>query len=112
MDEFELPPGRWQRQLTRLECDLWHVLGPNASPSSAAAALAHATALRQLELRAPYSDEPTQAQLRALLGALVALPAFERVEMEDSVESAVHDAHTALGSPLGERLQFVPNPYA
>ena len=66
--------------------------------------LAHATSLRRL--RALGNGKPTQPQLRALLGALAALPALERVEVARSLKRKVEEAHTALGSPLGARLQF------
>ena len=100
---FELPLGCWQGQLTSLECDLRYVLPADASLSSAAAMLAHATALRRLVALA--SGQPTQHQLHALLGALAALPALERVLLPAWVKGEVQEAHTALGSPLGERLQ-------
>ena len=102
--DFELPPGRWQGQLTSLVCDLEYVLSADASPASTAAVVAHATALRQLVFTM-YCDEPApaQPQLLALLGAL---PALERVRVADDVEPAVQEAHTALGSPLGARLGF------
>ena len=103
---FELPPGHWQGQLTSLECHLHHMLGSSAHPSRAAAVLEHA-ALRRLVIFDPL-DEPTppQPQLRALLGALSALPALEFVTLPSRVQQMVLEAHTALGSPLGERLQF------
>ena len=102
MDDFELPPGRWQGQLTSLECDLQHVLPAGGSPTSAAAVLAHATALRRLWA---WCEESTQPQLRALLGTLAALPALERVELAGTLHREVGEAHTALGSPLGARLK-------
>ena len=107
MHDFELPPGRWQGQLTSLVCDLHHVL-PDGSPTSAAAMLAHANALRRLKAWGRrHSDKPPQPQLRALLGALAALPALEHVEVARSeLQREVEEAHTALGSPLGARLQF------
>ena len=101
---FEVPPGRWQDQLTSLECDLQHALPAGGSPTSAAAVLAQATSLRRL--RASGNGKPTQPQLRALLGALAALPALERVELACSLQREVEEAHTALGNPLGARLQF------
>ena len=103
MDDFELPPGRWQGQLTSLECDLQHVLPAGGSPTSAAAVLAHATALRRLWA---WCEESTQPQLRALLGTLAALPVLELLELPIRLEGEVREAHTALGSPLGGRLQF------
>ena len=90
-----------------------HVLPAGASPSSAAAVLAHATALRRLEAWG-HRGKTTQPQLRALLGALAALPALE-LELRCGaceLQREVHEAHTALGSPLGARLQFNANPYA
>ena len=74
------------------------------SPPNTTAVLAHATALRRL-VCVGYSDELTQAQLRALLGALAALPALEYLRMP-GMEDVVLEAHAALGSPLGARLQF------
>ena len=70
--------------------------------------LAHANALRRLKAWGRrHSDKPTQPQLRALLGALAALPALEHVEVARSeLQREVEEAHTALGSPLGARLQF------
>ena len=108
--DFELPPGRWQRQLTSLECEVGHVLPADGSPSSAAAVLAHATALSRLRVCGWGYDcgEPTQPQLRALLGALAALPALELVQLRGGrqLENEVEEVDTKLDSPLGARLQF------
>ena len=101
---FHLPPGRWQGQLTSLECNLQHLLVADGQ-SSEAAVLAHATALRQLKARHDWR-EPTQPQLRTLLGVLAALPALQRVVTTHTLEDEVHEAPSALGSPLGARLQF------
>ena len=108
--EFELPPGRWQHELLALRCRLEHLLGAGAS--SAAAALTHATALRQLAAEQTWAT-PTQPQLRALLSALAALPALEQVRMllSSSCKVAVEQAHSALGNPLGSRLAFVQRPW-
>ena len=106
MDDFELPPGRWQGQLTRLGCYIHNLLPEHGSSSSAAAVLAHATALRRVWAWGDEDIESTQPQLRALLGALAALPVLERVAVAGSpcMDREVLNAHRALGSPLGLRL--------
>ena len=103
MGGFELPPGRWQAQLTILECKVQYMLGTGARPSRAGGVLEHATALRVLCISDEY-DEPTQPELYALLGTLAALPALERVEVARSeLQREVQQAHAALGRLL-ERL--------
>ena len=108
---FELPPGRWQGQLTSVEECLRHLRPAHGSPSSAAAMLAHATALKQFQVW--VSGFPSQSQLRALLGALAALE-LVLLHGDRHWEPGVQEAHTALGSPLGERLRWNKwpnNPY-
>ena len=108
---IELPPGRWQGQLTSLECSLLHVLPTDGSASSAAAVLAHATAVRWVQALSFGSGcNPTQPQLRALLESLAALPALECVALPSELRRVVQGAHTALGSPLGARLRFEESP--
>ena len=102
--DFELPPGRWQAQLTSLECDLEYVLPEDGSPSRAV--LAHATSLRVLVACNNRGRKPTQLQLRALLGALAGLPALEYALLGRWLKDIIEEAHTALGSPLGARLEF------
>ena len=48
-----------------------------------------------------------QPNLRALLGALAALPALQRATLRNTrLQHDIWQAHTALSSPLGARLQY------
>ena len=96
----DLPPGQWQGQLTSLRCNLWELLpeGWRAGP---------------FKMNANSRDLTASQHSRSCTVCWAALPALELVLLlvDEELRREVHESHTALGSPLGARLEFNCNPY-